>query len=123
MNIFYETKFILIPQPSQSSIGCLAPIAITTIVCIVLSILASYGWSLRQMDVKNGFLHDGLTRNICMTPPLGLSSTSKGVCKFKHSLYDLKQTLEHGMRNCIPLYSSSLFRVSMIPLYLFITHL
>lgn len=48
---------------------------------------------LHQMDVKNGFLHGGLIENIFMTPPFGLSSTSKGVCKFEHSLYGLKQAL------------------------------
>jgi hypothetical protein len=61
-----------------------------TIVCTIISIAASSGWSIHQMDVKNAFLHGDLTEDIYMTPPQGLFSSSKGVCKLKRSLYGLK---------------------------------
>ncbi|XP_071913998.1 uncharacterized mitochondrial protein AtMg00810-like [Coffea arabica] len=53
-----------------------APVAKMTAVWLVLAIAASTGWSLRQMDVKNAFLHGNLQEEIYMTPPLKLFSTS-----------------------------------------------
>jgi hypothetical protein len=69
-----------------------APVAKMTTVSTVISIAASQGWPLHQMDVKNAFLHGDLKEDIYMTPPLGLfSSPSSAVCKLKRSLYGLKQ--------------------------------
>jgi hypothetical protein len=69
-----------------------APVAKMTTMHTVISIAASQGWPLHQMDVKNAFLHDNLKEDIYMTPPLGLfSSLSSVVCKLKQSLYGLKQ--------------------------------
>lgn len=61
-----------------------------TIVCTIISMVASNGWFIHQMDVNNVFLHGDLTEYTYMTPSQGLLSTSKGVCKLKHSLYGLK---------------------------------
>jgi len=36
------------------------PVAKMTIVQILLSLAASFGWSLQQLDVKNAFLHGDL---------------------------------------------------------------
>jgi hypothetical protein len=61
-------------------------------VCTVISIAASQGWPLYQMDVKNAFLHGDFKEDIYMTSPPGLfSSLSSDVCKLKQSLYSLKQ--------------------------------
>ena len=69
-----------------------APVAKMTTVRLVLSVVASQGWSLHQMDVKNVFLHGDLKEEIYMTIPPGLSSSSSSdVCKLKQSLYGLKQ--------------------------------
>jgi hypothetical protein len=69
-----------------------APVAKMTTVSTVISIAASQGWPLHQMDVKNAFLHGDLKEDIYMTPPLCLfSSPSSAVCKLKRSLYGLKQ--------------------------------
>ncbi|OIW16909.1 hypothetical protein TanjilG_19214 [Lupinus angustifolius] len=57
-----------------------------TTIRTVLTIAASNGWSLHQMDVKNAFLHGDLTEDIYMTPPPGLFSSSEGVCKLNRSL-------------------------------------
>lgn len=68
-----------------------APVAKMTTVRTILSIAASKGWSLYQMDVKNAFLHGDLAEDIFMKPPPGLFSSSEGVCKLKRSLYGLRQ--------------------------------
>ena len=60
-------------------------VAKMTTIRMVLSIAASKGWSLHQMDVKNSFLHDDLTEDIYMTPPQGLFSSFIGVYKLKRS--------------------------------------
>ena len=68
-----------------------APVAKMTTVRTILSIAASQGWSLHQMDVKNAFLHGDLKEDIYMTIPPGISSSSSQVCKLNRSLYGLKQ--------------------------------
>jgi len=69
-----------------------APVAKMTTVRTILSIAASQGWPLHQMDVKNAFLHGDLKEDIYMSLPPGLfSSPSSAVCKLKRSLYGLKQ--------------------------------
>ena len=69
-----------------------APIAKMTTIRLVLFAVASQGWSLHQMDVKNVFLHGDLKEEIYMTIPPSLSSSSSSdVYKLKRSLYGLKQ--------------------------------
>jgi hypothetical protein len=54
-----------------------------TTVRIVMAITVSKGWSLRQMDAKNAFLHGDLQEEIYMTPPGLFSSSSTEVCHLK----------------------------------------
>lgn len=64
-----------------------ALVAKMTTVRTILSIAASKGWPLHQMDVKNAFRHGDLAEDIYMTPPPGSISSSAGVCKLNCSLY------------------------------------
>jgi hypothetical protein len=65
-----------------------------TIVCIVVAISFSKGWSLHQMDVNNEFLHGDLKEEIFMSPSASLfPSSSVEVCHLKRPLYGLKQAL------------------------------
>ncbi|XP_057954067.1 uncharacterized mitochondrial protein AtMg00810-like [Malania oleifera] len=69
-----------------------APVAKMTTVRTVISIAASQGRPLHQMDVKNTFPHGDLKEEIYMALPPGFSSSSSSdVCKLKRSLYGLKQ--------------------------------
>jgi len=63
-----------------------------TTIQTIMAIAASKRWPLRQMDVKNAFLHRDLKENIYMTlPPDMFTHPSDKVCWLKQSLYGLKQ--------------------------------
>jgi hypothetical protein len=61
---------------------------------IVLSLAVSRGWSLKQLDVHNTFLH-GKLEEVYLRQPLGYEDKSKPnyVCKLEKALYGLKQAL------------------------------
>ena len=70
-----------------------SPIVKTVTVRLLLSLAISYNWSIRQLDVKNTFLHGNLTEEVYMKQPPGFvhSSFSKHVCKLKRAIYGLKE--------------------------------
>ena len=59
---------------------------------IILSLAVSEGWSLRQLDVQNAFMHGLLEEEVYMQQPPGfeLKSKSNYVCKLDKALYGLK---------------------------------
>jgi hypothetical protein len=87
-----------------------APVTKMTIVRTVISIAASQGWPLHQMDVHNAFLHGDLKEDIYMTLPGLFSSPSSSVCKLKRSLYGLKQ----AHRAWFEKFRSTLLRFSFV---------
>ncbi|CAL2280003.1 unnamed protein product [Prunus armeniaca] len=70
-----------------------SPVVRHTTVRLILSLAAINGWSLRQLDVKNAFLHGDLDEEVYMKQPQGFEDSSHPdyVCKLQKSLYDLKQ--------------------------------
>jgi hypothetical protein len=60
---------------------------------IVLSIVVSNGWSMRQLDVQNAFLHGYLEEEVYMEQPPEYEDVTKPgyVCKLDKALYGLKQ--------------------------------
>ncbi|GAA0161719.1 transmembrane signal receptor [Lithospermum erythrorhizon] len=69
-----------------------SPVTKTVIVRFILALVASMKWFLHQLDVNNVFLHGCLDEEVYMVPPEGYDQVKSGqVCRFKRSLYGLKQ--------------------------------
>lgn len=77
--IDYEDTFSLVVKPAT--------------IRIVLCIAISRGWSVRQLDVQNAFLHGFLEEEVYMQQPLGFEDPTKlnYVCKLDKALYGLNQ--------------------------------
>jgi len=69
------------------------PVVKLTTICIVISIAITYGWVIRQLDVKNAFLHGDLHEEVYMTQPQGFVHPDfpTHVCNLNNSMYGLKQ--------------------------------
>ncbi|KAA0054997.1 putative mitochondrial protein [Cucumis melo var. makuwa] len=69
------------------------PIVKKPTVRIVLSLATHFEWKLRQLDVKNSFLHGELREEVYMQQPQGFVDKTRPnlVCKLRKSLYGLKQ--------------------------------
>jgi histone deacetylase 1/2 len=70
-----------------------SPVVKIATVRLVMAISVSRGWSLRQLDVKNAFLHGVLEEEVYMRQPPGYEDRGRMnyVCKLDKALYGLKQ--------------------------------
>nr|CAH66819.1 OSIGBa0093K19.6 [Oryza sativa] len=64
-----------------------------TTIRTILSIAVSRGWSFRQLDVQNAFLHGILEEEVHMKQPSGYENSKfpNHICKLDKALYGLKQ--------------------------------
>jgi hypothetical protein len=70
-----------------------SPVVKAATIHLILSLAVSNGWSLRQLDVQNTFLHGVLEEEVYMRQPPGYESSEHPnfVCKLDKVIYDLKQ--------------------------------
>jgi len=71
-----------------------SPVVKPATVRLVLALAVSRGWSLRQIDVSNAFLHGYLSEDVYMQQPTGFEDARfpSHVCKLQRALYGLKQS-------------------------------
>ena len=71
-----------------------SPRAKLTFVRLFISFVASYGWDLHQLDIRNVFLHGDLQEEVYMEQPPGFVAEGEigKVCRLRKYLYDLKQS-------------------------------
>jgi hypothetical protein len=65
----------------------------SAIIRVILSLVVSSGWVMRQLDVQNAFLHDYLEEDVYMRQPPGYEDQVllNYICKLDKALYGLKQ--------------------------------
>lgn len=70
-----------------------SPVIKITIVRLVLAIDVSFGWTCKQLDVQNAFLHGELQEVVYMEQPSTFvhPDCPQHVCQLRKALYSLKQ--------------------------------
>ena len=69
------------------------PVIKHTTIRLIISLTATLGWTIRQLDVKNAFLHGFLKEKLFMEQPLGFINEDllNHVYKLNRSLYGLNK--------------------------------
>lgn len=92
----YKARLVakgFLQEPGKDYFETFSPVTKPVTIRVVLSLAITNGWTLRQLDVNNAFLHGTLFEDVYMMQPPGYvhSELPDYVCKLKKSLYGLKQ--------------------------------
>ncbi|KAK1618276.1 hypothetical protein QYE76_023793 [Lolium multiflorum] len=90
-----------------------SPVVKPATIRVVLSLAVSRGWTLRQIDVSNAFLHGFLAEDVYMQQPPGFEDSRypSHVCKLQRAIYGLKQS----PRAWYARLSARLFQLGFVP--------
>ncbi|TQE01264.1 hypothetical protein C1H46_013171 [Malus baccata] len=102
-----------------------SPVVKPTTVRLILALAAQFQWSLRQLDVKNAFLHGDLHEEVYMSQPQGFESSvhpSNYVCRLHKSLYGLKQAPRAWNEKFTSFLPGLGFKASLADPSLFVQH-
>ncbi|XP_071689056.1 uncharacterized mitochondrial protein AtMg00810-like [Rutidosis leptorrhynchoides] len=105
----YKARLVGDGRLQQVGIDCMetfSPVVKPATIRVVLSLALSHSWQIRQLDVKNAFLHVNLQETLYMHQPMGFRDPTYPdyVCRFflNQSKY-AKEILDRaGMSNCKP---------------------
>ncbi|XP_068304241.1 uncharacterized protein [Pyrus communis] len=99
-----------------------SPVVRHTTVRLILALATQFNWQLRQLDIKNAFLHGDLVEDVYMKQPQGfVDATCPGhVCKLVKSLYGLKQAPRAWNSKFISYLPAIRFQSSLLDSSLFV---
>jgi histone deacetylase 1/2 len=70
-----------------------SPVVKPTTICLLLYLVVTHGWVLRQLDIQNAFLNGVLEEELFMCQPPGFEDPTcpHHLCKLVKAIYGLKQ--------------------------------
>jgi hypothetical protein len=79
-----------------------SPVVKPTTIRIILSLVVSQGWTMRQVDIQNAFLHGVLQKEVYMRQPAGYADSDKPsnyICNLTSHSMGSNKLQEHGTQD------------------------